>query len=666
MKNFSENFMETLFVGIITLFFFEMLTDLIMYVYAPNLIVLELIPEYLMPILLIFLVPIVTIVIGKICTEEGAVKIMLFFTWLAIIARLLSPMFENLTYKLLLDTIGVLSIIITLPIYLAIDRDPESASINISTGFAFGIALGILFKSLGSTVDITMHWWTQSIAWILGIIAAYTSVNLYSPEKTRLGSTSDRGSGSFGKSLVSLLGVTGLFIFSYFGFGSPGVITRWVEGNYLLITALTLVVLAVFIIGLMFYPEYVSRIDSKILWAGNILFILSFGVSVSIVDNPSLHLIQVASMYLSLLLSFFVFLDFYYLLQYLLNLKPSVTKISFGLIITGFILVISILSAIFTITWDYVSPISTPFRDKTPHVLISTTLLAILPTLIVGRQLPKIKSLAYPRKEKWITFIVIALIFFGSIGGIIALSPHPAQNNTTKITVMAYNIQQGFDKNYRWNYDMVLNVIQKIKPDIIGLSESDTNRISSGNMDIVRYLADRLNMYSYFGPKTLSGTFGIALLSKYPIVEARTYYMPSTHEQTCIIEAKIRINGELYNVYVTHFGEGTNDRARQANFTRDLVDKKEKVILMGDFNADPSDFYYYYLVQYLNDSWYTVHPNGTDENGYPGYTNDWENPTSMIDHIFHSPDMVPIACYVPIWAHASDHLPIVAEFDLTK
>jgi len=48
---------------------------------------------------------------------------------------------------------------------------------------------------------------------------------------------------------------------------------------------------------------------------------------------------------------------------------------------------------------------------------------------------------------------------------------------------------------------------------LIGLQESDTNRISGGNSDIVRYFADRLDLYAYYGPKVVPGTFGIALLA---------------------------------------------------------------------------------------------------------------------------------------------------------
>ena len=72
----------------------------------------------------------------------------------------------------------------------------------------------------------------------------------------------------------------------------------------------------------------------------------------------------------------------------------------------------------------------------------------------------------------------------------------------------------------------------------------------------MRYFADNLGMYSYYGPSTTAGTFGIALLSKYPIVQAATFYLYSTGEQTACIQAVIAANGAFYNVFVTHLGNG--------------------------------------------------------------------------------------------------------------
>src|SRR5699024_6204784 len=108
----------------------------------------------------------------------------------------------------------------------------------------------------------------------------------------------------------------------------------------------------------------------------------------------------------------------------------------------------------------------------------------------------------------------------------------PAKENAPELKIMTYNIQQGFDAEGNKNLDGQLQVIRDVDPDILGLQESDTARVANGNVDAVRYFADHLHMYSYYGPSTTTGTFGIALLSKYPIEDPKTFFMYSTQEQT--------------------------------------------------------------------------------------------------------------------------------------
>ena len=119
---------------------------------------------------------------------------------------------------------------------------------------------------------------------------------------------------------------------------------------------------------------------------------------------------------------------------------------------------------------------------------------------------------------------------------------------------MTYNIQQGFDAEGNKNLDGQLAVIREVDPDILGLEESETARVANGNVDAVRYFADKLDMYSYYGPTMTTGTFGIALLSKYPIQNPTTFFMYSSGEQTATIHAGIIKDGKTYQVFVTHLG----------------------------------------------------------------------------------------------------------------
>jgi endonuclease/exonuclease/phosphatase family metal-dependent hydrolase len=239
--------------------------------------------------------------------------------------------------------------------------------------------------------------------------------------------------------------------------------------------------------------------------------------------------------------------------------------------------------------------------------------------------------------------LILASIVAIVIAFLVAPQPTPQSGGAPALKVLTYNIQQGYSEDGLENYKGQLELIRSLDPDIIGLQESDTNRIAGGNSDIVRYLADNLDMYSYYGPKTVLGTFGIALLSKYPIERPGTYYLYSAGEQTASIHAQITV-GETYNLYVTHLGnEGP---LVQQEALLKVANGEDNVIMIGDFNFKPDTPQYRMTVEMLDDSWLLKWSSGVDEQGL--------DPVDRIDHIFVSPGMaIRDARY--IFSPASDH-----------
>jgi len=208
-----------------------------------------------------------------------------------------------------------------------------------------------------------------------------------------------------------------------------------------------------------------------------------------------------------------------------------------------------------------------------------------------------------------------------------AADPYPPPDDARELKILTYNIQQGYNEDGQKNFSEQLSLIRRINADVIGLQESDTNRIAGGNVDIVRYFADRLDMYSYYGPKVVPGTFGIALLSRYPIENPRTFYMYSEREQTATIVARINVGGKLFNIYVTHLGNG-GPLIQQENFLAE-IDGNDDVIAMGDFNFNPDSEQYQLTTQTLDDAWLQRWPDDVDDEGV--------HLDTRIDHIFVSP-----------------------------
>lgn len=108
-------------------------------------------------------------------------------------------------------------------------------------------------------------------------------------------------------------------------------------------------------------------------------------------------------------------------------------------------------------------------------------------------------------------------------------------------------------------------------------------------------------MYSYYGPTTVTGTFGIALLSKYPIHNPQTVFLYSKGEQTAAILAQVIVDGKTFNIAVTHLG---NDGPPiQVQNLLASLQGLDNLIVMGDFNLNPGTQQYTSLTQGLVDSW---------------------------------------------------------------
>lgn len=263
--------------------------------------------------------------------------------------------------------------------------------------------------------------------------------------------------------------------------------------------------------------------------------------------------------------------------------------------------------------------------------------------------------------------IIIGIIGAGIIVGGLIVESNPAvqTGDKTSITILTYNIHQGVNEGGIKNFDDQLQLIREIDPDIIGLQESDPARIAGGNSDIVRYFANNLDQYSYYGPKTVTGTFGIALLAKYPIENALTFYMYSfeewehKREQTACIEAEITIGTKTFNIFVTHLGNGAPIIEQQEILER--VKEKNNVVLMGDFNFKPNTAQYAITTEILVDCWEVA--TNTNIGAIPIDSD--PIPDERIDHIFISPTLNTSVTYCEyLGGTVSDHPACYAILEL--
>lgn len=148
---------------------------------------------------------------------------------------------------------------------------------------------------------------------------------------------------------------------------------------------------------------------------------------------------------------------------------------------------------------------------------------------------------------------------------------HPDEN---LITAGIWTIHFSLD-NDMWSSEVRMrDLIKELELDVVGLLESDNQRIIMGNRDTTQYLAEDLGMYVDYGPGPNKHTWGAALLSKFPILNSTHHLLPSpVGELAPAIHATIDAYGQLVDVFVFHSGqeEDPEDRRLQSQYLGNLM-----------------------------------------------------------------------------------------------
>jgi endonuclease/exonuclease/phosphatase family metal-dependent hydrolase len=665
-------------------FFFEQITKLVESIYLLNLIHTE-VNENIAAILFLF-TPLLLLFFKKGLSK----KAMIVLGEIIIITRVLQPFFET-QIKMIFTGIGVGCFMIFFPVYLQKkwQEGAEKGSLSLGISLGFGVALSILFRTLGSSLDITLTFWFQWIGWILAAVAAILMINLLHPPRvdTKPEKTSEFGEmGGKWKILALCIGIFSVFLLCYFAFSSPAVIVRWSEGNYIAITTIVILVITGFIFIIAAKPNLLNKIPPKGILLWNIIFVLMLVLTIGLNQIPFIiistypyfapgtPILNYIILYAMLVLSPIIFIDFVVLLKELFRSKPSTRKLGAGFFASAVFSILIIFSAVFTTTWDYIPLIGPIFRDMIWLVFLILGAFLVWPLLAVTKNSMIFSKITRTDKKFYKTIGAILIIATGTIVGSIILElprirPDPS---LTTLSVLTYNIQQGADEPGNMNFEGQRAVIESLNPDIIGLEESDTARIANGNNDFVRYVSETLGYYSYYGPKTVTGTFGIALLSRYPIANARTFYMECVEEQAATIWAQITVEGFLFNIFITHLGNYRNTTLgddtqiiQQANILT-VATGKMNTIIMGDFNFEPNTEQYNITVAEFYDAYVLVNStnpaNAVVDTKYYG---DRIIPEQRIDHIFLSSQLnESITSIHYTGGYASDHPAVYATFDL--
>jgi len=573
-------------------------------------------------------------------------------------ARGFTP-YLNTLGRLLASGVGTGAALLLLPsLLIAKAKDDTNHRHDqwISAGLALAVGLSVFLRTVNYSLDYSLLPEGGWAGWGMGIVLGVLL--------TLLNWTNVMGKQNSSWSVT--LAIAGIFLvigMVYFAFSAPAVIARWTEGNYsLIIMAVSL--LAVGWTGLsLSKSKLIENISPTWLLGLNLLFtislvgtILTNRVSFPLASDSPAVVVSAPTWFQQLplifMLLFFpvIFLDLRLFCGRIRSSQPTLRDLIPGMLLGSLTLVLFVFIHIFTNVWGYVEPISPWFRNKfwLPYLLMSGMI-----TLLIGR---KGASALGDQSEQnrafslgWVAFL--AIIFLGTAGSALFTTRIQAfELQDSSIVVMTYNIQQANDDFGERSYKQQLARIKQVAPDILALQESDSSRISLNNNDFVRYYAGKLGYFSYYGPTTVTGTYGTAILSRYPLQNTRTVFTFSDQDEIGTAEAEIEIDGQLLTIYNVHPDGSDTAMLVWANTILDRSATKANMIVLGDYNLRDYEEAYQLIANAYTNAWENIYPSkigsdGTDMSG--------EN---RIDHIFFSRSlMVRNPVYVLPPDSATDH-----------
>jgi len=321
-----------------------------------------------------------------------------------------------------------------------------------------------------------------------------------------------------------------------------------------------------------------------------------------------------------------------------------------ALAVGGIVYLVLSFAYAFTFTYAYTLDL---FRDLGLPVFLIAGLLTGLPALA----LPSAKTPASRPSNTRLLAIGATGIGLAALIFVVAFPRHqPPPDAGNSFRVATYNIHYGYDTYWHLSLEEQARTIEDSGADVVMLQEVDTGRPTSYMIDDAMWLARRLDMREVYLP-TMEHLTGIALLSRYPILETDALLLPSELEQTGIIWAELDMDGESVNVFAIWMGLEPDERARQLDAALPFLEAHPgPAAFGGDFNSTPDSPVYARIENTgFEDPFVTL------DLGSPP-TDPAIKPTKRIDFVWLR-ELVPLDALV-LDSIASDHRLVVVEAGL--
>lgn len=239
--------------------------------------------------------------------------------------------------------------------------------------------------------------------------------------------------------------------------------------------------------------------------------------------------------------------------------------------------------------------------------------------------------------------------------------------------LLTYNVHRCVGVDRRLDVGRIAAVIADCEPDIVCLQELDVGRARTGRVDQADAIARRLSMSFRFHPamRVEAELYGDAILTPHPETLVRAAALPAVrgvpgNEPRGALWSTVEIGGASLNVINTHLGLIPREQRLQAAALvgRDWLGSEActgPTLLTGDFNATSLTRPYQTLALRLDDAQRRLGLRPTVKTFPSSF------PAIRIDHCFVSADIRITgvsAPFSPLARMASDHLPLVVDFEI--
>jgi len=246
-----------------------------------------------------------------------------------------------------------------------------------------------------------------------------------------------------------------------------------------------------------------------------------------------------------------------------------------------------------------------------------------------------------------------------------------------QIRVLSYNMHRAIGVDRLFRPERIARVLKHHQADIVLLQEVDVGVPRSRQLDLAKEMAEAAG-YPYYvtglNVKLSKGMYGNTTLSKFPITQSRNINLTVGKRKARGCQySSIQLNNssdfsQNIEVFNLHLGLSSQERVRQVG----LLSQSEEFcsiapgspcLVGGDFN-DWRTILGPIFTDILDFQCATNHSKGYHNPylTYPAFT-----PTGGLDKIFYRGPLELIRrrrCWMGITRLASDHLPVIAEFEL--